>query len=167
MAALYRGHVEVARALIALGAELDVFAAAALGNVPALSEALRQPGAANALAYDGLTPLHLAAFFGQLDAARALVDAGAELHAVSRSSMKNTPLHAAAAGKHEAIALLLLDRGARPDIVDGGGYTARRIAEENQLARVLEHRQIGLEQTHDERQLAGHDQQADDDEERA
>ena len=85
----------------------------------------------NAFAFDGWTPLHLAAFFGQLDAVRILLDSGADLRAVSRNSMKNTPLHAATAGKHEQIARLLLEHGADPHAIDAGGYTPAKIAAEN------------------------------------
>ena len=138
MAALYRGHHAVVDALIELGADVDLFVAAATGRLPELSRALAHPGAVNAYAYDGWTPLHLAAFFGQLEAARQLLNAGADVHAVSRNSLQNTPLHAASAGKHAAIALLLLERGADPEAIDGGGFTARRIAAENQLTAVVE-----------------------------
>lgn len=131
MAALYRGHSEVVQTLVDLGAELDVFAAAALGNTTALTDALRQPGAVEAFAYDGWTPLHLAAFFGRMDAVRILLDRGADLRAVSRNSMKNTPLHAATAGKHQQIARLLLEHGADPHAIDAGGYTPAKIAAEN------------------------------------
>ena len=137
MAALYRGHRAVVSALVELGVEVDVFAAAATGNIEALERALQQPGTVNAHAYDGWTPLHLAAFFGQLDAARILVNAGADLQAESRNAMKNTPLHAATAGKHENIALMLLERGADPDAVDSGGFTPQKIASENGLAEVV------------------------------
>ena len=56
-------------------------------------------------AYDGWTPLHLAAFFGHLDAAARLLEAGASLAAVSRNSLTNTPLHAAVAGGRVEVAL--------------------------------------------------------------
>jgi ankyrin repeat protein len=137
MTAIYHRHTAVATALVELGTELDVFASAALGHLEGLTRALRQPEAAHAYAYDGWTPLHLAAFFGHLDAARMLLDAGADLAAVSRNSMKNTPLHAAVAAKHERIAVLLLERGADPNAVDGGGYTPVKIAQENQLSEFL------------------------------
>ena len=138
MSAIYHGHRTVAAALVELGAEVDAFAAAALGDLAALQLALsQQPDAVNAFAYDGWTPLHLAAFFGAVGAATLLVDAGADLHAASRNSLKNTPLHAAAAGKHERIAILLLERGGNPDTADAGGFTPRQIAHENGLIEFL------------------------------
>lgn len=137
MTALYRGHHRVVSTFVELGAELDVFASAATGNLDALRRAMAQPGALDAYAYDGWTPLHLAAFFGQQEAARLLIEAGANLHAVSRNSLANTPLHAATAGKHTAIALMLIERGADVDLPDAGGFSARKIASENQLSEVL------------------------------
>jgi len=137
MAALYLGHHRVAAALVELGAELDVFAAAALGDIAGLTRALSQPGAVNAFAYDGWTPLHLAAFFGKAEAVALLLEAGADLHAMSRNSLKNSPLHAATAGRHERIAILLLDRGGDPDVADGGGSTPRQIAQESGLLEFL------------------------------
>jgi ankyrin repeat protein len=138
MAALYRGHHDIVNLLIASGAEVDVFAAAATGRTDDLRRALKEPGAARAYAYDGWTPLHLAAFFGRIDAARILLDAGADVHAVSRNSLTNTPLHAATAGKHTDVALLLVAHGARAGVADAGGYTALEIARQNHLGTVVD-----------------------------
>jgi ankyrin repeat protein len=138
MAAIYRGHHEIVNLLIAAGADVDIFVAAATGRVDHLRRALTAPCSAGAFAYDGWTPLHLAAFFGRLDAARILLDAGADVHAVSRNGLTNTPLHAATAGKHSDVALLLLTRGASVDVADAGGYTPLQIATQNQLTAVVD-----------------------------
>lgn len=137
MAALYRGHDAIVDALVDAGAEVDVFAAAATGRLTHLEKALTLPGAVTAYSYDGWTPLHLAAFFGQPGAVALLLAAGADVGAVSRNSLKNTPLHAAAAGKHSRVALRLLEAGANPEVVDSGGHTAERIATENKLSAVV------------------------------
>jgi ankyrin repeat protein len=137
MTALYRGHHHVVTALLDAGAELDVFAAAATGGPDALRQALDDGAAVNNFANDGWTPLHLAAFFGRLDAARLLLEAGADVHAVSRNSLANTPLHAATAGKHSEVALLLLANGANGHSVDAGGCTPVQIAEQNNLTEVV------------------------------
>lgn len=138
MAALYRGQRDVVALLIDAGADLDVFAAAATGQTAPLKSAAADPAAVNSFSYDGWTPLHLAAFFGHPDAARILIQAGAELNAVSRNGLRNTPLHAATAGKHSDVALLLLAEGADPRVVDGGGYSATQIATENRLTAVVD-----------------------------
>ena len=132
MSALYRGHDDIVEMLIDAGAEIDVFAAAATGRIADLRRTVDQ-ATVQTYAYDGWTPLHLAAFFGHADAVRLLLEAGADIQAVSRNSLRNTPLHAAAAGSHAAVVRLLLDRGARADAVDAGGYTPAQIAAENGL----------------------------------
>ena len=137
MAALYRGHHDVVQALLEHGAATDIFAAAATGRGGPLRVGLIDGMDVNGLAYDGWTALHLAAFFGHVDAARILLEAGADLQAVSGNSLRNTPLHAATAGKHADVALFLLEQGADPHAVDAGGYTPLRIAEENQLSGVV------------------------------
>jgi len=137
MTAVYRGHGDIVDVLIDAGAEIDVFAAAATGRLNDLRRTVSD-GTVNTFAYDGWTPLHLAAFFGHLDNARLLLDAGADAHAVSRNSLKNTPLHAATAGRHAAVALALLEAGADPSAVDAGGYTPLQIAKQNDLDAVVE-----------------------------
>jgi len=142
MAALYRGHREIANdiadAQIAAGDPLDVFAAAALGRDEQLAGALVDPAAVGAFAYDGWTALHLAAFFGHLDATARLLEAGASLAAVSRNSLTNTPLHAAVAGGHVEVALFLIARGADVDAADAGRHTPLHIAAEAGYLPVVE-----------------------------
>lgn len=138
IAALYRGHQSIVDVLIGLGADVDVFAAAATGRLADLIRALDDPGALDSYSFDGWTPLHLASFFGHRDAVGSLLDAGAMVDAISRNSLRNTPLHAAAAGRHTSVAVLLLERGANGSIPDSGGYTALKIAEENGLAPVID-----------------------------
>ncbi|HEX6975946.1 MAG TPA: ankyrin repeat domain-containing protein [Vicinamibacterales bacterium] len=131
MAALYRGHREVVATLVDAGAPLDLFAAAALGRLDILdAELASNPSAVNAYAFDGWTPLHLAAFFGQTAAMARLLEAGADTAAVSRNSLTNTPLHAAVAGGHVDGALLLIERGAPVNVTDAGGHTPLHIAAE-------------------------------------
>lgn len=142
MTALYNGHRdlanEIADAQIAAGESLDVFAAAALGRSNQLERALADAEAVTAYAYDGWTALHLAAFFGRLDAATRLLEAGAMLAAVSRNPLANTPLHAAAAGQHEDVSVFLIARGADVNAVDAGRHTPLHIAAENGQLAVVE-----------------------------
>lgn len=137
MSALYRGHRDIVRLLIERGAPLDLFAAAAVGQPANLRRALEAGATVNDYSYDGWTALHLSAFFGQLELARTLIPAGADVGAISRNSMKNTPLHAATAGGHGAIGVLLVERGADVNAKDAGTYTPLHIAAENGLIDVV------------------------------
>jgi uncharacterized protein len=142
MAALYRGHGdladEIADLMLASQQPLDIFAAAALGRRESLEAMLtRGTASVNGLSYDGWTALHLAAFFGRLDAAERLIACGADVNARSRNSLANTPLHAATAGGHADLALMLIARGADVHAADVGGHTPLHIAAENGSAPVV------------------------------
>ena len=134
MAALYRGHRRVVDVIVDSGADLDVFASAALGRLEGVQSAIEgTPGIVNSNAYDGWTPLHLAAFFGRRDVVEWLLDHGAAANAQSRNSLRNTAPHAALAGGHEQVALLLIERAAPIDAQDAGGHTPLHIAAESGL----------------------------------
>ena len=94
--------------------DLNLFEAAALGDVPRLRELLDAGADPSEFAPDGYTPLQLAAFFGHREAAELLVDRGADLTAVSKNEQDTYPLQAAVAGNHTEIARLVLDAGAPP-----------------------------------------------------
>ena len=110
--ALYEGRTDDADALRRRSAGLDLFEAAAFGDVERLRELLDGGADPSAFASDGYTPLQLAAFFGRREAAELLVQRGADLTAVSTNEMETYPLQAAVAGNHAEIARLLLDAGA-------------------------------------------------------
>ena len=115
MWALSEGHLDVARLLIDAGADVH-------GSTTG-----------------GFTPLMFAVRRGDLDAVTVLLDAGADVnhtaHVTAAESGRRlvgqgelasngiTPLHVATVRGHEAVAALLLDRGADPN-ADGPGYTA-------------------------------------------
>jgi uncharacterized protein len=121
--ARYHGHAWVAERLADGVSELDLFEAAALGRVGRLDELLgADPGAVRSEAPDGFTALHLAAFFGQLEAAAVLLGHGAPPDAVAANASSVQPLHSAASGGHAAIVALLLERHADPDARQQGGY---------------------------------------------
>jgi ankyrin repeat protein len=122
--ALYHRRAEVAKVLLANRPTLDVFDAAATGDEARLAELIAaDPAAVSAVAGDGFTPLHLAAFFGHLGAARLLVQHGADVKAEARNASKVQPLHSAVAAQHPGIAALLLQHKAPRDPRQTGGYT--------------------------------------------
>ena len=71
--------------------------------------------------FGGNTPLHLAAIFGQLDAEKLLIQAGANLN--SQNNMGGTPLHMACYFCRPEIVELLLKSGADPKRVNSHGMT--------------------------------------------
>ncbi len=77
--AMHHGHRGIAQALVDLGADVDVFTAAALNNPTRLAMSLRgQLNLVNAHNSEGWTPLGLAARFGAIAAARLLLSLGAD-----------------------------------------------------------------------------------------
>lgn len=72
---------------------------------------------AAAMSMGGMTALLYAARDGQLDAARALVEAGADINQVSESE-KTTPLVMALTNAHFDVGKYLLDRGADPNLAN-------------------------------------------------
>ena len=150
--AVYRGDREEAERL-AEGKELDVFEAAALGRTDRLRELLDEdPARANAFGNDGFHPLGLACFFGHVDAARLLLERGADVNALARNQhIQTAAIHAAAAsgdtGSDETtryeLVKLVLEHGADPNLQQGGGFraidAARQNGDERVEALLLEH----------------------------
>ncbi|HEX4383321.1 MAG TPA: ankyrin repeat domain-containing protein [Myxococcales bacterium] len=73
---------------------------------------------------NGWTPLHAAAFGGNVTAARLLLDAGADLNARAKNQFDNTPLQVAMLTRSHAVAMLLLSRGANVNALQAEGVTA-------------------------------------------
>lgn len=121
--AVYHGKAEVAQLLVTMGAPIDIFEASALGKADRIAGLLRDdPSRVSAYSQDGFYPLGLAAFFGHLDAVRALIAAGADVHAVARNSFKVQPIHAAAASRNLDIVRAVLEAGADPNVPQQQGF---------------------------------------------
>jgi ankyrin repeat protein len=118
--------------VVAADPALAVFAAAILGDTKGLEELLAgNRSLVGAVSSDGWTPLHLAAYFGRLEAVRLLLNKGASVKARSANAMENTPLHAAAAGRHAHVIRVLLEFGAEANARQNGGWAALHAAAQN------------------------------------
>jgi ankyrin repeat protein len=147
--ALYRGQADRVHELLADDPPLTVHEAAALGHTDRLRELLDEdPSRANEFGDDGFHPLGLACFFGHADAARLLLERGADVNALSRNEhIQTAAIHAAAAveGKDESVRYelvkLALEHGADPNLRQGGGdegFRALDAARQNGDKRVEE-----------------------------
>ncbi len=141
MLAAYSGRREIAALLLARGAELDQFAAAALGHATVLRELLSgENKPIDMHSSDGWTALHLAAFFGQVECVEVMLGLGASVKMRSANTMGNTPLHAAAAGGHREVCALLLSHNSDVSAEQAGLYTPLHSAAANgseELVRLL------------------------------
>ena len=131
--ALYQGQSDLVDTILDANPALDVFDSAAVGRTRGLEELLdAEPALARGFSKDGFTALHLAAYFGQEEAARLLLEHGADANAVSRNAtIVVAPLHSAAAGAHAGIVKLLLEAGADPNARQPDGSTALDAARQN------------------------------------
>jgi ankyrin repeat protein len=138
LTALYYQEPDIAAALVKRGCEVNLWEAAALGDVARLQAILTSgPAGLHQHSHDGWTALHLAAHFGRLEAVRFLLARGADVHARSSNDLDNHPLHAALAGRSAEVARALLDAGADPNSAEHGGYTPLHQAAENGEVAVI------------------------------
>ena len=123
-AASYRGHVSAVQMLLnvssqptaAVNLRNDGFtalgAASQQNHTDILHLLLRYNASVNAMNANGHPALWSAAKFGNMECARVLLAAGADVNATSDINNGHQPLHAAAFFNHVAMAELLLDNGA-------------------------------------------------------
>jgi ankyrin repeat protein len=128
MFAAYHRQTEIVALICASGPQLDMCEAAAVGDTQRLRAILANRSLMVTRSNDGFTPLHFAAFFNHLEAAKLLLDAGADANAVADNPSRVQPLHSAAAARSADIARLLLEHGARSNAMQQGGWTALQSA---------------------------------------
>ncbi|MEP7287595.1 MAG: ankyrin repeat domain-containing protein [Chloroflexota bacterium] len=135
---LYYGKPEIVDVLLSRGAPLDLFEAAAVGNVDRVAELLNsQSDLLNAFAADGFTALGLAAFFEHLEVVELLLAQGAEVNIASHNDQHVMPLHSATASQQLDIAKTLLAHGAEVNAKQAGDFTPLHAAAQNgQLAMI-------------------------------
>lgn len=139
--AVYHSKPAVAQVFVDHGAPLDIFEASALGRVDRIAALLKEdPTRVSAYAPDGFYPVGLAAFFGHLEAVKALIAAGADVRAAAKNPFKVQPIHAAAASRNIAIVRAVLEAGADPNAQQQQGFRPMHEAGTNgnlELAELL------------------------------
>jgi len=139
MLSRYRFDRATTDALLAVDPDLDVFEAATLGYIDRLRARLAaDPARVLAFSTDGYTALHLAAFFGKTESARALIDGGAAVGTYSRNEMHVQPLHSAAAGRHHEVCRLLIASGADVNARQRHGFTPLHAAAQHGDVELVE-----------------------------
>ena len=140
--AIYRGDQARADELLAGDPELDVFEAAAVGRTERLRELLDEDSVARERVGRGRVPAARARELLRrtCDAARLLVERGAEVNSASRNDFKVMPLHSAAAtGDPEVryeLAKLLLEHGADPNARQQDDFTPLMAADQHEDDRL-------------------------------
>jgi ankyrin repeat protein len=135
----YRRQRHVLDVLLAARPELDVWEAAAAGQLEAVRAHLgRDRSLVASYSRDGWTPLHLAAFFGHETVAAELLRRDASVEAWSRNELANQPLHAAAAGRNLSVCKLLVDAGADVNARQHGGVSPLHHAAQNGQQELVE-----------------------------
>ncbi len=134
MQCLYQGRRDLAEITASKKKSLDIFEATALGRLADLRDRLHDEASvvnSNSRSRDGFTALHFAGFFGQPDAARLLIDNGAQVDAVAANPMQVMPLHSAASARNLEAVRLLLEHGAPVNAQQHGGWAPIHSAAQN------------------------------------
>ena len=137
MTAVDKGDIRTASVLLAHGADVNAKETkggqtalmwAAANRSPELVKLLVDHGAdARARSAGGFTPLLFAAQQGLVESGRALLPAGADVNERSTRD-RMTALMVAAASGNNAFSILLLEKGANPDLTSESGFTALHYA---------------------------------------
>ena len=131
LTAVYHRQKEIVNLLVARGAPLSIFEACAAGEVERVERLLESGDAfdtINSSSRDGMTPLHLAAFFGHAKIVELLLAHDADVTARSRNANGHTPLQAALAGNFKLVAGLLIGAGADVNAPDAAGWRPLHLA---------------------------------------
>jgi uncharacterized protein len=132
MRALYRFDKPLIETVKRRVDALDIFEAAAFGEVDRLTELLSdEPSLVTSYSGDGFTALHFAAFFGRYEAAALLIQRGAEVDAFGRGWMTGTAMHSAVSRLQSEVARILLEAGANPNVRQSAGWTPLHAAAMN------------------------------------
>jgi uncharacterized protein len=127
-AATQMGDKPIIELLIARGAPVDFFTACVLGRMDDVQAELEaDPSRVNARGVHDLPALYFAAIGGDIEIAKRLLDAGADVNAKAEAA---APIHGAVMGGSAEMVRLLLEHDADPSLPDYKGRGARELAED-------------------------------------
>ncbi|MEP6752054.1 MAG: ankyrin repeat domain-containing protein [Candidatus Dormiibacterota bacterium] len=127
-AATQMGDKPIIELLVARGAPVDFFTACVLGRTDDVeAELVAAPLRANARGVHDLPALYFAAIGGDIETAKRLLDAGADVNARAEAA---APIHGAVMGGSADMVRLLLKHDADPSLPDYKGRGARQLAED-------------------------------------
>lgn len=139
--AAYNGRREIRDLLLARGVQLDLFEAAAAGQLARVKELVeKEPALANRFAPDGFPVFALSAAFGHRNVAEYLLSRGADVNSVSQNATGYTALTGAVAAGSAELVAWLLSHGANANHRYGPGYSPLHEAAANghlEIVRVL------------------------------
>ncbi|HEX3704105.1 MAG TPA: ankyrin repeat domain-containing protein [Vicinamibacterales bacterium] len=139
--AAYTGHPELAPVLVGHGAQLNIWEAAALGDLTRMRLIVAADArSVTSVAPDGFFALGLAAFFSHTEMVTWLLDHGADVNQSASNAQRVTALHGAVARGNGPLASLLLERGANPNVRQEAGLAPLHEAAANgnvELVRLL------------------------------
>jgi len=116
---------DLVAAFLTRNPELGVHEAAVLGRLNRLRELVREdPSRVHQVAPSDWTPVHFAAFSGNVACVRLLIEMGADIHRRAMRSSKITPLQSAMFTRRFEVVQLLLEHGADPLVRARGGFSA-------------------------------------------
>lgn len=121
MFAAIENHPAVVQALVEAGADVNAASSVLVTPELKLPKNFVTDGARGSFPKGGMTPLHLAARQGSIDAVRALVKAGAKIDQAQPEGI--TPLIMAIFNAHYDVAKELVEMGADPNLGDSSNRT--------------------------------------------
>ena len=145
VAALYKGHFDVAELLLQHGASINVtghgdqtlLQAASVDGRSDIARWLLENGADTHSQRDDSAPIHLATANGHLEVIKILLEHRVNIDSVDTDG--TTPLHLASSSGNAEIVRLLLEEGANTSVVDKDGQTSLTLAKTTEVVRLLEH----------------------------
>ena len=138
LTAIFYGRQEIKDFLLSRGIELDIFEAAAVGNLSRVTQLTSQDASlVNAFSPQGFPALALAAFCAHLDIVKFLISKGADTNAIARNATGYTALTAAVTAGQVEITAALLAAGAKANYRYGQGHSPLHSAAASGNARLV------------------------------